>query len=127
MQCTASTVQDHEVACGSRTEMCDICKNHILVLMLKTHEELHKGSSIKPTDQLKSIDRTRGIKEVPSNLEPGMTVQKFRNVVCQNILQASAALPSIQKSETKSNIYFFIATRILINVIFVCMEYLYRK
>lgn len=103
MQCTASTVQDHEVACGSRTEMCDICKNHILVRMLKTHEELHKGSSIKPTDQLKSIDRTRGIKEVPSNLEPGMTVQKFRNVVCQNILQASAALPSIQKSETKKN------------------------
>ncbi|XP_057364610.1 TRAF-type zinc finger domain-containing protein 1-like isoform X2 [Daphnia carinata] len=102
MQCTAATIQGHELACGSRTEMCDICKNHILIRMLKTHEELHKGSSIKPTDQLKSMDKTSGIKEVlSSNLESEMAVPKFRNVVCQNILQASAALPSIQHSETK--------------------------
>ncbi|KAI9562377.1 TRAF-type zinc finger domain-containing protein 1 [Daphnia sinensis] len=101
MQCTAATVQDHELVCGSRTEMCDICKNHILVRMLKTHEDLHKGSSIKPPDQLKSSNKTTEIKQVSANLESNITVPKFRNVVCQNLLQASAALPGIQQSETK--------------------------
>lgn len=77
--------------------------------MLKIHEELHNSSSIKSTNQLKITDKSSGQKELPLNMGKKVVIPKFRNVVCQNILQASAALPTTQQSNMNGNIYCFIA------------------
>ncbi|XP_046442034.1 TRAF-type zinc finger domain-containing protein 1-like isoform X2 [Daphnia pulex] len=103
VQCIASNITDHELACGSRTEMCDICKNHVLVRMLKIHEELQKIPTASSTFQGPSniLDVS---KEKVSNVEDkNVNIPKYRNVVCQNILQASAPLPATQHiSKTKN-------------------------
>ncbi len=77
--------------------------------MLKTHEELHKISTASSTIQNPS--NILGVsKEKVSNVEDkNVNIPKFRNVVCQNILQASAPLPAThQLSKTKSKIYYAI-------------------
>lgn len=111
VQCIASNIEDHELVCGSRTEMCDICKNHVLVRMLKTHEELHKSSSTASSSIHIPSNILGAQKEKISNVEDkNVNIPKFRNVVCQNILQASAALPAIQQHpKTKSKIYYAIS------------------
>lgn len=76
--------------------------------MLKIHEELHKIPTASSTIQGPS--NILGVaKEKVSNVEDkNVNIPKYRNVVCQNILQASAPLPATQHSKTKSKIYYAI-------------------
>jgi hypothetical protein len=78
--------------------------------MLKIHEELHKipttSSTIQSPSNILGVSKE---KEKVSNVEDkNFNIPKYRNVVCQNILQASAPLPTTQYSKTKSKIYYAI-------------------
>lgn len=44
LDCLSSNLNEHETACGSRSEMCNICNNYILKRVLKAHMELHDAS-----------------------------------------------------------------------------------
>lgn len=116
VECVASEIEEHKIPCGSRTDKCDICGNHILVRMLKAHEELHeraKDNVAKPQVS-SSININRSIHqgnqitakmdthEKSDYQEKEQIFPKFRNVICQNIFQASAAIPTDQHNENPS-------------------------
>ena len=108
VQCIACNIEDHELACGSRTEVCDICRNYVLVRMLKIHEGLHNNSAAATATEIPSNISSES-KEKVLNVENknfhDVHIPKFRNVICQNILQASATLPTSQQhSKSKSEI-----------------------
>lgn len=109
IQVPASGLENHEFICGSRTEMCEICGNHILIRMMKDHESLHKNSPPKNSSWSRNSVQEQVIKGSdqvkPSsskmNTQPEI-LPKFRNVVCQNIFQASALVPETQTTNNHS-------------------------
>lgn len=121
VDCVAAEIEEHEIPCGSRTEKCDICGNHILVRMLKAHEELHKQVNSVGKAQVSSSNNLNGsvgkgkqiVANVGNNDSPvnypleEHSFPKFRNVICQNIFQASAAVPTDQQNEIQSKFEWF--------------------
>lgn len=45
LECLSKNLSEHEIACGSRSEMCTICNNYILKRVLKAHMDLHIDAS----------------------------------------------------------------------------------
>ena len=105
MKCSMSDIEGHTASCGSRTEKCDVCNNYVLICMLKIHQELHstanaseaiaKISSASNTPQITNGTKTQnGTNETQKELNSKTEYPKFRNVICQNLLQASASVSS---------------------------------
>ena len=94
--------------------MCLKCGNHILIRIFKLHEELHNCSnysaavdisgSNKSQDDESSVTRNKSTNsKVEDQAHESQNFPKFRNVVCQNILQASAANGPAIPAEKNSN------------------------
>ena len=73
MECLKSNLEEHEVACGSRTECCTHCDNFILVRMFKAHMQLHENSTIQSSQKVQeslSPAHPNLIDEPPSSKNP---------------------------------------------------------
>ena len=91
MDCSASEIESHQVVCGSRTELCDICHNFIQVKVLKSHIELHNKKSLVNTAERNVVD-TLPFSHLDINALTGFNESI---VDIQNGFQASA-LPGLQ-------------------------------
>lgn len=88
------------IQCGNRTAPCDVCGNFILIRMMEAHTHLHKRSwespvksepsaASQPLSRAAKQEKQDIVQSIPTGQQP-----RYRNVVCQNLFQAAASLPS---------------------------------
>lgn len=87
--------------------------------MLKIHEDLHKNSTATTATHILRNIPNESKEKVVDVEDKNVHIPKFRNVICQNILQASSNLPTQQHSKTKSKFYLIIFTLHKNTIIFV--------
>ena len=110
----AANLENHEHMCGSRTDVCEICGNNILVRMLKEHMKLHNNlpssSSVVPQQiAAKNKDLVSQLNQ-PNGLNSPEELPKFRNVICKNIFQAATLEPEIKEvTENRSKSIFHLS------------------
>ena len=78
LDCLASNIERHRIACGSRTEKCDVCSNYFLVRSMEDHMNLHKTRQPEPV----------AVPTANPSFKPKTT---HRNVALQSLMRAREA------------------------------------